>query len=403
MSTTLLKKRADELKAAHAIIGAAAGRDLTDVERDQLVKHESEILNIDDQIAKAKADADLLSRLGSMVKNFDDNTDTAAVKSIGEFFVKTAGNLGLLRRQQGTTLGTDFYQAKAATDVNTIGSVWDDALTDTDNALVRKYRRRLYVADVFGSGTVAGDRIKYFVQHPTGVEGAFTTVAEGGQKPQLHFLDPTATTDELKKMAAWWDISEEMVEDIPFMVSEINGEGLYQLALFEEDQLLLGDGTGNNILGALNRSGVQTHAQGTDTVADAMFKAAGKVHTATGLVAEAVMIHPTNYESLRLSKDANGQYFGGGFFTGPYGQGGIMENPPIWGLRTVVTTAVPLNTYAIGAWTAATKVFRKGGVRVESTNSDASKFTKNIITMRMEQRIGLQVKRPAAIVKGTLV
>ena len=51
-----------------------------------------------------------------------------------------------------------------------------------------------------------------------------------------------------------------------------------------EAQILSGDGTGQNLLGIRNRSGVQTHERGEDTVADALFKAIQKVQTATRLL-----------------------------------------------------------------------------------------------------------------------
>lgn len=113
------------------------------------------------------------------------------------------------------------------------------------------------------------------------------------------------------------------------------------------------------------------------------------------------MINPADYMAIRLSKDTNGQYFGGGFFTGPYGSGGIIEQPPLWGLRTVVTSAIAAGTVLVGAFQTA-KVFRKGGIRVESTNSNVDDFINDKITVRVKERLGLQVKYPGAFVKITL-
>ena len=48
-------------------------------------------------------------------------------------------------------------------------------------------------------------------------------------------------------------------------------------------------------------------------------------------------------------------------------------------------------------------MYRKGGVRVESTNSDQGKFTKDIVTTRIEERVALAVRIPAAVVKVTLL
>ena len=83
---------------------------------------------------------------------------------------------------------------------------------------------------------------------------------------------------------------------------------------------------------------------------------------------------------------------------------GSRKNPPVWGPgKTVVTTATAVGTAIVGAFRAGGTVYRKGGVRVEQTNSDLGKFTSNIITTRIEERVALAVRYPAAFVKVTLL
>jgi HK97 family phage major capsid protein len=257
--------------------------------------------------------------------------------------------------------------------------------------------------DLLGSGSIGANTnaISYFVEGA--LEGSFSTVAEGGAKPQLHVADPTVVTDALKKIAGFIKLTDEMLEDLDFFVSEINNRLLYALAMYEESQILSGAGTGTTVLGLLNRSGIQTET-GASLVdnADAVFRAMTKVQTATGLSADGIVIHPTDYQAFRLKKDANNQYFGGGFFQGEYGVGGVLSQPPLWGLRTVVSTAVSAGTVLVGAFSQAATVYRKGGIRVESTNSHVDDFTNNLVTVRAEERIGLAVRRPSAIVKLTL-
>ena len=79
-----------------------------------------------------------------------------------------------------------------------------------------------------------------------------------------------------------------------------------------------------------------------------------------------------------------------------------MQNPPLWGLRTVVTEAVAKGTAIVGAFRLGGKILRKGGLRVESTNSHDTDFTNDKITFRIRERVGLQVKYPKAFVKVTL-
>jgi len=207
--------------------------------------------------------------------------------------------------------------------------------------------------------------------------------------------------DALKKIAGWIDLTDEFIEDLGFLKSEIDTRLLYQLTMFEEAQLLSGNGTGQNLLGIRNRSGVQVQAAPTAAAdnADAVFQAMTKVSTATSLTADALVIHPLDYQEFRLSKDGNGQYFGGGYFQGQYGNGSVLENPNLWGLRTVVTTAATQGEVLLGAFRIGATVYRKGGVRVEATNTHADNFTNNKVTIRAEERVALAVRYPAAFVK----
>lgn len=400
MREAALKKARDIAEAAKA-----DGRSMTDDEVAAFDAAMTEVKGFDAQI-KAAAESEARFAQVRALGPVDDGEPVDGepeVKSLGEAFVKAAGSEGLsmLKSRSGFTIGTP--EVKAATDPHTVGDLPAALLTDVDKAIVRGYRRAPVVADLLGAGTLSGNAVTYFVEGA--VEGGFTAVLEGGQKPQLHNVAPTAVTDALKKVAAWWDMSDEMVEDAPFMVSEINNRGIYLLSIAEETQLLSGSGTGANVLGLLNRSGIQTELQAAspDTVADTLFRAMTKVQTGTGLSADGIVINPADYQALRLAKDSNGQYYGGGFFAGQYGQGGVVEQPPLWGLRTIVTSAIPAKTVLVGAFKAAATVYRKGGVRVESTNSDLGKFTTNTITTRVEERVALALRIPAGIVKVSLL
>lgn len=408
----LEKERGDLIAAAQGVITAAkdAKRPLTDDERADLQAKRARVEELTDKIAKAKADDDLMSGFANLGVP-DDNTVGGAkdvASSLGEHFAKhvTKDGLSRLKANRGHLLTVPEYMGvKVNTDPNTVPGVFQTPIMTQYDRYFRRAFRRASVADVMGSGSLGRgtNAVSYFVEGS--VEGNFATVAEGGQKPQLHFTDPTMVTDSVRKIAGWWDTSDEMIEDLDFWVAEINNRAMYTLAMVEESQLLNGDGLGQNILGLLNRSGIQTVTQAVapDTAQDTIFRAITAVQTATGLQADAILINPADYQTLRLSKDANGQYFGGGFFAGQYGNGGVEYQPPLWGLRTIVTGAVAAKTVVVGALEAAATVYRKGGIRVESTNSDLGKFTKDIVTTRVEERLALAVRMPAAVVKVTLL
>lgn len=405
----LKAQRAAAIKAAQDIIAAAQkeSRSLTADEAKQVEALEAEIEDLTKKIEAAAKGDELIARIANLAGSEDAGKDSGqkdAAASLGEHFVKQVGSdmFSRLKSTRGFSVASTEY--KANTDTAVSPGAFSPVTTQIDKTIVRGFRRPS-VADLLGAGTLGAgtNAVTYFVEGA--FEGSFATVAEAGQKPQLHPADPTSRTDAAKKIAGWWDTSDEMIEDLDFWVSEINNRGLYLLSMVEESQLISGDGTGSNILGLLNRSGIQTEEQAAtgDYAQDAIFRALTKVQTATGLSADAVIINPADYQALRLSRDSNGQYFGGGFFSGEYGNGGVAFQPSLWGMNTVVSSAVPAKTVVVGALKAAATVYRKGGVRVESTNSDQGKFTKDIVTTRIEERIALAVRVPSAVVKVTLV
>lgn len=399
----LLKEAADLVTAAKAAV-----RGLTDDERATIEANLKAADELEKETAREKADSDMLAKLDALggteqksggEPNLGQKDPAAGAKSLGEFFAKsvTPAELGNLRNRKGFQVATPEF--KAATDVHTTPQAFTDTVLQTvDTSFVRPYRRPL-VSDLLGSGQLAGTSVKYMIEGP--IEGAPTTVAHGAEKPQLHLGNPSFRVDFVTKIAAWWDMEDEMVEDLPFWVSEINGRGLRLLAEVEEQQLLRGDGVGSNLLGILRREGVQ-QITGAAPAQDVIYKGITAVQSATGLSADGLIIHPEDYQALRLSKDANGQYFGGGFFQNQYGNGGIAWQPDIWGLKTVVSAAAEKGKPIVGALKAATTVYRKGGIRVESTNSDRDKFTRDVVTTRIEERLALAVRNPAAIAVVTL-
>lgn len=415
----LKEKRAAAMANAKAIVdGAKAdGGELTPEQATAVEEFVAEVKAIDEQLAAAVKGDKLLEALGALgaaapagdggegggeeeaPKSFTPKGKKAL--SLGEHFVKEAGDS--LLQVKGRRFSLSAPEFKAATDTHVVGSWAAGApyLTDLDRTIVQGYRPKLVIADLLGKGQISGNAITYLVE--AAAEGDFTGVAEGAAKPQLHFVEPTAVTDALKKIAGWIKVSDELVEDAPFLKSEIDNRLLYKLGQFEEQQLLNGSGTGQNQRGILNRVGVQTET-GTwrGDNADAVFRAITKISTASGLNADGIVINPVDYQAFRLSKDANGQYFGGGFFSGQYGNGGVPMDPPLWGMRTVVTPAIAAGTVLVGAFGAAATLYRKGGIRVESTNSHDEDFTNNLVTIRAEERIALAVRQPLGFVKLTL-
>lgn len=402
----LKEQYAAALKAAQDIVDAAksAGRAALNADEQEQVKgHLDRADELMVQIEAAKSADALMERLTGYAAPIEGDREAKAAKSLGDHFVKAIGDDLARLKMTGSTVAAPEWATKAYNDDHSTPSSLAPWLTQYDRTIVRAFRRPV-VSDVLPQGTLGANTnaVTYLVEG--GVEGGFATVAEGGQKPQFHLTDPTTRTDALKKIAGVISFSDEMVEDADFWVSEINQRGLYLLAMEEENQLLNGTGLGSDIEGLRRRAGIQYEVAGSgdNPNADALFRAMMKVQTATGLTADTIIINPADYQDLRLAKDDNHQYFGGGFFQGQYGSAdGIEWQPPLWGTRTIVSAAVEQGVALVMSSQAAT-VYRKGGVRVESTNSHDTDFDYNRIRTRIEERVALALRTPGAVVVVTL-
>ena len=148
----------------------------------------------------------------------------------------------------------------------------------------------------------------------------------------------------------------------------------------------------------LATSGIQTGtyaANATATaIAEAILKAAMDVQDGSGFAADAIVINPADWYNLRIARDGEERYYGGGFF-------GPQNVPNLWGIPVCVTTAVAANTIIVGSFKTCGSVVQNGGVSVEAVNTNEDDFVKNLMTIRAEERLALAVRRPAGFKKLT--
>lgn len=337
-----------------------------------------EIEELEERIKNAeKAQAKLKSLGGDDGFSGDDDGDVRA-KSLGEHFVKSAGIGEVAKGSRFALSASPFKAAGDPTTIATPSSI-ADAITTFDTNIVQAARTKLVIRDLFGSETISGNALTFFVEGAQ--NGSIGEISEGAKKSQIDFADPTPVTVALTKLAGFIKETDELISDAPFLESTINGRLLYALGLKEQNWL---------VAKLTGTSGIQTGTYGktdaADAIADLILQAAADVEEAGGYAADAVVINPALYTKLRLGKNANKDYYGGGYF-------GEQSIPSIWGMPAVVTSAV--NGIIVGAFKASASVVSKGGISVEATNSNEDDFVKNIMTIRAEERLALAVRRPA--------
>ena len=394
----LMEQFAAEKKAADELL--AKGENLNENEIAELKSHYENAKGLQDRIKLFEGVNDL---------NVNEQEVTPRMeKSLGSFYYESAQKAGFTvddLRYKG--FATPEFKMTSATDPVATGGApaaptgYGPMLQQIDREPVWPVRRELRIADLMPVTTLTGEKNSVAYPSYAAAEGAPTVVAEGGAKPSMTLAAPTWTTDELKKLAVYWKETDEMLEDLGYMTAQINRYASDEIRLVEEDQLLKGTGTNGNIKGLLKRS-IQTIGQGSDSDLDRIRTAKRLIKTATNHEADAIVINPADLEKFDILKDANGQYLSGGVFGSAYGNA-MPAQQYLWRtLRIVETTAIDEGTVLVGAFNYGASVLRKGGMRVESTNSHDVDFTKNLVTFRIEERVGLQVKYPKAFTAVTL-
>lgn len=249
------------------------------------------------------------------------------------------------------------------------------------------------VTDLMLQGATDGNTIEYYEE--TTVTNNAATVAEGGTKPESA-LGFTLRTESVRKIAHWIPATKEALDDVSFLESQIRGRLAFGVQRIEETQVLTGDGNAPNLLGIVNRSGIQTQAKGTDPTPDAIYKAMQKIRGANGSgFAEptAVVLHPNDWTDIKLLRTADGIYIWGN----PSDEGPDR----IWGLPVRQTTAMSENTGLVGAFRPYAEVLRREGIMITLSTEHSTYFIENKVAILAEERLALAVYRPSAFATVT--
>lgn len=230
-------------------------------------------------------------------------------------------------------------------------------------------------------------------------EASFTNdaaeVAEGSAKPESDVTFELYSVN-VKTVAHWIKVSNQLLADAPAITAYINTRLRDGLAQRIDRQLVLGDGVGANLSG-LTDAGNFTAFTPTagENLIDSINRAKYRLW-ATGNMPDAVIVNPADWGAIERLRET----YTGGAGSYLYGAPGTAAMNP-FGLRIVLSNHVTAGTFIIGAIAASTALFTRSGAVVEMgyVNDD---FTKNLVTIRAEERLGLGVERPSGIMYGNI-
>jgi len=255
--------------------------------------------------------------------------------------------------------------------------------------------RQLTLLDLIPTGTTDSNSVEY-VQVASIPFGAAET-AELTAKPQVGFSTQDATAP-VRTIAAWIKMARQAMDDQAGVVSIINALLPYEVRRRIENQILAGDGVGQNLKGILNTSGIGAPAAVTgDNAADAVLRAMTVVQL-SDRDPNFVAMNPVTRQSLLLLRSNVG---GAGTGEYLYGPPGTLAAPTIWGLTITPSRVIDQKRPLVGDSSGATILVREG-VNVKTSDSDQDDFIKNRVTLLAETRLAFPVWYPTAFCEANI-
>ncbi len=155
-----------------------------------------------------------------------------------------------------------------------------------------------------------------------------------------------------------------------------------------------GDGTGENLEGILNVSGIQAQAWDTNLLVTTR-KARTKVRTVGRAVATAYLLNPEDNERIDLMRDDSGGAGTGQFL---FGSPAGMQVQTLWGLPRVESEAIPAGTGLVGDFRRAVLWDREqAAISVSDSHDDF--FVRNLVAILAEMRAAFGVVSAPAFVE----
>ncbi|HYD83778.1 MAG TPA: phage major capsid protein [Opitutus sp.] len=268
---------------------------------------------------------------------------------------------------------------------------------DNYPGLIGLGRRELTIRDLVTPGQTDSDTVTYVrvtseTNNAAPVAEATATGDGSGVKPESAMAFERVSTT-VKTIAHWIPATKAALADagqLRTLIDAFLRDGLEEEL---EDQMLTGDGSGENFTGIFNTTGTQTQAWDTDIFATTR-KAITKMRTVARRRPTAWAMLPATLEFLDLQKDGEERYYNGGPF-GPAGR-------TLWGYPIVETEGLPTGFALLGDFKRAVLWDREqASIQVSDSHSDF--FIRNLVAILAEMRAAFGVLQPNAFVEVDVV
>lgn len=422
---TMLKERAEaESKTAREMAqkAADAGREMTDDERHTYDTSMKALHDVLDGIKAVKADEAVMAQ----AKDFADSVGVsekaqlnARAKSLGLTVIDSPEFKSLMgsfpdgRVPTKSRVQSSPIQVKSLFTGASATSAGAFVVNERTDIIEMLGRRPLSIRSLVANRRTTSDTVE-FVQETSHTNSA-AIVAEatssaaptlpaltgdslsagaslvnatgGGYKPEGSWAFAVATA-VVKTIAEWVPVTKRAIADVAQLEGLINDELRADVLEAEEEQILNGDGQGENFYGINATSGIQTQEWTTDLFTT-LRKGVTKLRTVGRVNPTALVLNPADAEAIDLAQDGNDRYY--------YGGPQAIGQRTVWGVPVIESEAQTAGVGLMGDFGKAV-LWDREQTTVTMTDSHADFFIRNLVAVLAEERLAFGVTRPTAFV-----
>ena len=311
-------------------------------------------------------------------------------EALGQVYAENLEKI-LSAKESGTSLS---LEVKADTTIvgNYTGNI---ALSTLEQGVSNIARPKIKVRDIVNKGTTTSKFVTYISQT---VQTIADWTLEAGTKPtgSPEYIE---VSEEVKKIAGTVKISKEMLADLSFVQSEINGDLMASVDQMVENGILNGAG-GSEINGIipiapLFVAGSFATSIPSANISDVLRISVAQIESAN-FNATHVVLNPVDVAKLQLTKTTTGEYTYPMFLMDSNGEMRVAS------LIVVSTNNQTAGEFLVGDFTKSNVRVREAmNLQVGYVNDD---FQRNMVTILCEMRLVQYVKNNDvnAFVKGNL-
>ncbi len=293
------------------------------------------------------------------------------------------------RRSERIDVGS-FFDTKTL--VNATGQNQPLVPADIRPGILAPGQQQLTVSDLLPHVPTTSNMVEY-ARESAHTDNTQIQVNEGDPKGE-DSLTFELLYSPVRTIAAWIAVSTQILTDAQALQNYIDSRLRFFNALKVENEILLGAGTGSEILGLIPQASTFDTTR-VNPATDSFIDVVGLALTQASesyFSPDAIILNVKDWSKIQRIKTSTQEYI----YTDPHNAFGNQ----LWGTRVVPSWNMPEGQFLVGSFSMGAAIWDRQQASVEISREHSDFFVRNLAAILCESRLALTVYRPTAFVYG---